>query len=45
MVLLRGMQIQGVAQALLCFFSAADLPRETMTDKGAIFMSTLLKQL
>lgn len=42
---LKGMQVAEVAQALIQFFSRVGLPREILTDKGATFMSTLLKQL
>lgn len=44
-VLLQGMQVQGVAQALLKFFLRVGLPCEILTDKGATFTLPLLKQL
>lgn len=44
-ITLRGMQVQGVAQALVCFFSRVGRPREILTDRGATFTSTLMKQL
>lgn len=42
---LKGIQVPGVAQALLRFFSRLGLPQEILTDRGATFTSTLMKQL
>lgn len=44
-VLLRGMQVTGVARALLKFFSRVGVPKEILTDKGPTFTSNLMKQL
>lgn len=44
-ILLRGMQVAGVARALVQFFSQVGLPKEILTDKGTTFMLTLVKQL
>lgn len=42
---LKGMQVAGMTQALLQFVSRVGLPREILTDKGATFTLSLLKQL
>lgn len=44
-VLLKGIQVQGVVQALLWFFSQVGIPREILSDRGATFTSFLLRQL
>lgn len=42
---LRGMQVSGVARALVQYFSRVGIPKEILTDQGTSFKSRLLKQL
>lgn len=42
---LMGMQVTGVARALLQLFSCIGIPKKILIDKGTSFTSSLLRQL